>query len=205
MPSCDHARAPGTIGWRREEIALGSESEAPRRLWLDRTMLALLIGGASGLSLILARGPGELAAVWIGNGILAGWLLSRPTALWQGYVGVAFAADVAARLLVGDAPVHAAGVGLCNLMEALIVAGVVRHKVPDVRDPKHWLSLGGIAIVSTLVACAVAGLAAAALISTLHGTPFFNNFVTWYAAHVVGMVVFATSTLVASREGVGMF
>ena len=186
-------------------MALSSSSEAPRRLWFDRLVLALLIGGASWLSLVLARGPGELAAVWIGNGILAGWLLSRPTAQWHGHVGVAFAADVAARLLVGDAPVHAAGVGACNLMEALIVAGVVRHNVPDVRDPKRWLNLGGIATASTLVACAVSGLVAAALISALHGTPFFNNFVTWYAAHVVGMVVFATSTLVAFREGASMF
>lgn len=186
-------------------MALSSSSETPRRLWFDRAALALLIGGASWLLLVLARGPGELAAVWIGNGILAGWLLSRPTTLWQGYVGVAFAADVTTRLLLGDAPVHAAGIGLCNLMEALIVAGVIRRNVPDVRDPKDWLSLGGIAIAGTLVACAVSGLAAAALISALHGMPFFTNLVTWYAAHVVGMAVFGTSTLVALREGASMF
>lgn len=190
---------------RRQEMALSSSPEAPRRLGFDRMIMALLIGGAGWLSLVLARGPGELAAVWIGNGILAGWLLSRPTALWPGYVGAGLAADVVARLLVGDAPVQAAGVGLCNLMEAVIVAGVVRHLVPDVGDPKRWTSLGGIATASTLVACAVSGALAAALVSGLHGTPFLTNFLTWYAAHVVGMVIFATSTLVAFREGTGLF
>ena len=38
--------------------------------WFDRSLLALLIATTAWLSLTLARGPGELSAIWVGNGIL---------------------------------------------------------------------------------------------------------------------------------------
>ena len=59
------------------------------RLLLDRMFMALLIGATAWVSLSIARVPGGVAAVWISNGIWAGWLLSRRTALWPGYLAVA--------------------------------------------------------------------------------------------------------------------
>jgi diguanylate cyclase (GGDEF)-like protein/PAS domain S-box-containing protein len=167
--------------------------------------MATLVGITAWLSLTLARGPGELAAVWIGNGLITGWLLSRPTPLWPGYIGAGFAAEFAARLLSGDQWLHAATVGVCNITEVLIVAGVVRRLVPDVGDPKRWLRLGGIATGSTLVACAVSGLMAATLAKTVSGSAFLTTLVAWFASHVVGMVMIATTTLVAHREGLRLF
>ncbi|HEY0660104.1 MAG TPA: diguanylate cyclase [Lysobacter sp.] len=166
--------------------------------------MSILVGITAWLSLTLALGPGELAAVWISNGLVTGWLLSRPTQLWPGYVGAGFAAELAARLLSGDQLLHAATIGTCNIIEVLIVAGVVRRLVPDVGDPKRWLRLGGIATVSTLVACAVSGLIAATFAKAAYGSAFLTNLLTWYASHVVGMVMIATTTLVAHREGLGL-
>ncbi|WP_166815830.1 sensor domain-containing diguanylate cyclase [Luteimonas yindakuii] len=168
-------------------------------------MLAVLIATAAWLALTLARGPGELAAIWVGNGILTGWLLSRRTATWPGYVAIAFAAELPARLLAGDAPAYAAAIALCNLVEVLAVAAVVRSRVPDIRNPRHWMRLGGIAIAATLVACAVAGAMAASVAHGLHGQPWGRAFASWYAAHVVGMVVVATTTLVVQRERLRLF
>ncbi len=166
--------------------------------------MALLIGATAWLSLTLARGPGELAAIWIGNGIFTGWLLSRPTSLWQGYVACGLAADIVGQLLSGHPISYATSIGLSNLIEVLIVAGVVRRLVPNVGDPKRWISLGGIATGSTLAACAVSGILAATVASTMYRSSFLMNFVGWYAAHVVGMVIVATSTLVVHREGIGI-
>ncbi|QCO66850.2 diguanylate cyclase [Luteimonas yindakuii] len=176
-----------------------------RTYWADRAVLAVLIATAAWLALTLARGPGELAAIWVGNGILTGWLLSRRTATWPGYVAIAFAAELPARLLAGDAPAYAAAIALCNLVEVLAVAAVVRSRVPDIRNPRHWMRLGGIAIAATLVACAVAGAMAASVAHGLHGQPWGRAFASWYAAHVVGMVVVATTTLVVQRERLRLF
>ncbi|MBJ6981742.1 sensor domain-containing diguanylate cyclase [Luteimonas sp. MC1572] len=176
----------------------------PRTYWADRSLLAFLIATTAWLSLTLARGPGELAAIWVGNGILTGWLLSRRTATWPGYIAVAFAAELPARMLAGDEPSYAFAIAACNLLEVLTVAGVVRSRVPDIRAPKDWVGLGGIATGSTLMACAVSGLIAASVAQALHGQDFVRSLGGWYAAHVVGMVILATTTLVAQR-GLGLF
>ena len=177
----------------------------PRTYWFDRSLLALLIATTAWLSLTLARGPGELSAIWIGNGILAGWLLSRRTATWPGYLAVAFAAELPARLLAGDGLVYALAIIVCNLLEVLILASAVRSRIPDVRAPEQWTRLGGIATVATLLACAVSGVLAASVSHVMNAQPLLQAFTGWYAAHVVGMVVVATMTLVAQREGVGLF
>lgn len=181
----------------------GSEKKHPtfRRLCVDLVVVGSLIGSTGWLSLTLSRGPGELAAVWISNGILVGWLLSRSTSLWAWYLAAGFAADLAAQLIAGQPPAYAMIIGASNIIEVLVVAGWVRRLVPRLRDPKRWLGLGGIASGSTLVACAVSGLIVATTATLLKGGSFSAHLFTWYAAHVVGMVVFATFTLVVHREG----
>lgn len=177
----------------------------PKRIGWDVLLMTLLTGVSAWGAMALARGPGELSAVWIGNGILVGWLLSRRTERWPAYLGAALAVELAVRLLAGDALADAAVVAGANLLEALILAGLVRRFVPDVGDPKRWNSLGGIATSSTLLACVVSGLIAAGAMRLLHGAAFWPGFLTWFSAHVVGLVIFATTTLVAQREGRGMF
>lgn len=172
-----------------------------KALWLDHPLLALLVGASAWLSLTLVRAPGELSVIWIGNGILAGWLLSWPTRRWPGYVLTGLAADVLAHVLSGDPAAYAAGIGASNVVEVLIVAGFVRRLVPDVGDPARWLRLGGIATGSTLVACAMSGLLAAAIAVAMYGGSFLRELLSWYAAHVLGMVIFATATVVIHREG----
>ncbi|WP_176943832.1 sensor domain-containing diguanylate cyclase [Pseudoxanthomonas sp. CF125] len=173
-------------------------------LWRDRVLMALLIGATAWVSLNVTRLPGEVSAVWVSSGIFAGWLLSRRTALWPGYVGAGFAAELAVRLLSGDSVGSGFAFSAFNLLEVLIVAGVVRRLVPDVGNPTRWLGLGGIATSSTLAACAVSGLLASAVVSATSHTPFLTTFLVWYSAHVVGMVIVATLTLVAHRKGIGL-
>ncbi|MFS8063321.1 MAG: diguanylate cyclase domain-containing protein [Luteimonas sp.] len=174
-------------------------------LLADRLLLALLVAATAWLSLTLARVPGSLAAVWVGNGVFVGWLLSRPTRLWPRYVAAGFLGELLVRqLTVAHAP-QALGISLANLAEVLMVAGTVRRLIPDVGDPGQFLALGRIATGSTLVACAASGLVAASLATATSGTPFLGNFMTWYAAHVIGMVIVATFTLVVLREKLNLF
>ena len=173
----------------------------PERLWQDCLLVAGLVGVLGWLSVTFSRGPGELAAVWLGNGILVGWLLSRPTRPWAFYVVGGFLADLIARVLSGSPPLHALLIATSNVIEILIIAVAVRRRVPDIGDPQRWISLGGIATGSTLVACAISGLLAATVNALLAGSSFGESYLTWYAAHVVGMVICATTTLVVHREG----
>ena len=177
----------------------------PRTFWADRFVLAVLVATSAWLALSLGRGHDEVAPVWAGNGILAGWLLSRRTSHWGGYAAVGLVAEIAARSLVGDRLGMTLGFALSNLVEVLLLAGIVRWRVPDTRDPSSWLRLGGIATAASLLACTVSGLLAGLLVHHARGLPLAPIFGTWFAAHMVGLVVVTTTTLVAQREGLGLF
>ena len=176
-------------------------SAAPRKSWLDAVYLTILVGATAWATLRLATGADALSAVWIGNGILTGWLLSRPTRLWAPYLSLGFAAEVAARVLADDGGLHAVVFGACNVLEVAIVAGAVRRAVPDTRVREHWMRLAGVAIASTLVACAVSGMMAATFAWTALGSALLGYLMAWYASHVVGMVIFATSAVVLHGSG----
>lgn len=181
-----------------------SLSPRPDQLLRDRAVMALLIGITAWLSLNIGRSPGEVATVWVSNGVFVGWLLSRPTRAWPGYLVAGFAAEMATRFLSAESARLSIVIPAFNLLEVLIVAGTVRHLVPDVGNPRRWLGLGGIATGSTLVACAISGLLASAVVSIDSSTAFLSSLIIWYSAHVVGMVIVATLTLVAHRQGIGV-
>jgi diguanylate cyclase (GGDEF)-like protein/PAS domain S-box-containing protein len=166
--------------------------------------MALLVGASAWVLLSVARVPGGVAAVWVSNGIWAGWLLSRRTALWPGYLAAGSAGLLAARLLAGDGVLATAALTAFNLVEVVIIAGAIRRAVPDVGNPKRWLGLGSVATGSTLVACAISGVLAAGLFAAYGDASFLTSFLTWYSAHVVGMVIVGTLTLVAHRKGIGL-
>ena len=183
---------------------VASTSSHGARLLRDRLVMVLFLAATALLSLSIARVPGGVAAVWVTNGIWVGWLLSRRSALWPGYLVAGYVAMVAVRLLAGDDWVSSVALSAFNLLEVVIICGAVRHAIPDVSNPRRWLGLGSVATGSTLVACAVSGLLAAALKTHLNDAPFLSSFLVWWAAHVVGMVIVATLTLVVHRKGVGM-
>lgn len=180
-------------------------SSRARRIFIDLTTLAALTGLSAWSSVTLARGPGELSAVWIGNGILAGWLLSRRTRLWPLYLSAAFAVELAVRWLADDPLDSGAVLAAANALEAALLAVLVRRSIPDVGDPKRWISLGGIATASTLFACTVSGLIGADAMRLFHDAAFWPGFLMWFSVHVVGQVMFGTTTLVAHREGRAIF
>ncbi|MBO9715740.1 MAG: diguanylate cyclase [Pseudoxanthomonas sp.] len=167
--------------------------------------MAALVGLLDWLLLYFSRGPGELAAAWFGNGFLVGWLLSRPTRLWRWYLLAGLLAGLLARLLSASPPMLAVALAGADIVEVMIVAVAVRRKVPNIRDPRRWIELGGVATTSTLLACAVSGVLAAAAFTLIGGGRFLSGFISWYAAHVLGMVIFGTATLVAHREGRALF
>ena len=185
---------------------MNDKSLATRRhRWLlDLLIMASLTGITAWLSLVVSRVPGGVAAVWVSNGVWAGWLLSRRTALWPGYVAVGLASLLLARYLAGDGLLSSIVLSTCNLLEVLIIAAIIRRSVPDVGNPRRWLGLGSIATGSTLAACAVSALLASAWLQAVSDVRFVANFLTWYAAHAVGMVVVGTLTLVAHRKGIGL-
>lgn len=165
-------------------------------VWRESLAMAVLVGLLNGAALVFTRGPGELSALWLGNGVLAGWLLARPRLGWLRALLAPMLVDLAARLALMGLPLLAAALTLADLLEILLVVQLVRRYAPDVGNPERWTELGAVATVATLVACLLSALLTAAANAASGGTGFVVGYVTWFAAHVLGMVVFATATLV---------
>jgi PAS domain S-box/diguanylate cyclase (GGDEF) domain len=167
----------------------------------DLALVAVLVAAGAWLSNTWGGRPGDLSAVWISGGILCAWLLVRPSASWVAYCVVGGLADIAGQWAAGTELSVAIALSICQGIEVVGVAYFIRREIPNIRDPRHWIHLGGVATVSTLLACAVSGLLVAALAHHVMKADFGVAFATWYGAHVLGMVIVGTATLVLHVEG----
>src|SRR5262249_4143192 len=61
--------------------------------------------------------------------------------------------------------------------------------------------VGTVATSSTIVACIVSGITAAATLRYTAHSDFLRTLSTWLTSHVLGMVVFATLTVVGLSQG----
>lgn len=162
----------------------------------------LLVATTGYFSLKLTPLSSGIAAVWIGNGLTNGWLLSRATRTWPMYAVAVTIAGFLAHWLAGlDVWRSAAFAGL-NLAESLMIAGAIRRRVPDIHQPE--LRTGRIATVSTLLVCGFTGLLAATMARDAGDSSFVADFSLWYAAHVIGAVFVGTLTAVAHAQGAGL-
>jgi diguanylate cyclase (GGDEF)-like protein/PAS domain S-box-containing protein len=168
-------------------------------------VLALLVVLASWLSLTLTRVEGGVAFLWIANGLLVGFALLAPRSRWPWLFAASAGAMIVVRIAAGDPLLEAFGLTAANLLECGVVAGSIRHAVPDIRDPARLPALARVAIASTIAAAATSGLVSAVLLHWTQGARLDAIWWTWFAAHLLGMVIVATMTVTAIRLGRGAF
>lgn len=175
---------------------------APARApaWRLVVATALAVGLATWLSVTLTRLPTGVAALWIANGILLGVLLRQPRARWPWLVAAASVAQWIPRLWDGDPVAVSTALTLINAGEVLAMAWMVRSRVPDIDRPEVLLRLSRVATLSALAASALSATAAAA-VRAANGSPFGEVWLTWWIAHVLGVVIVGTLVVVGLREG----
>ena len=163
--------------------------------------LGALIALCSWISIRFTREVGSSAALWIASGILAGILLTSPRRLWLWYMAAAWVGSMAMRFVHGD-PWHSVlGLGLVSILDAYLVALVLNHYVSDVTDSAQIRRVGRIATSATLGASAFTAILAAMILSGFAGDSFQLVLFTWFTSHTVGMVIFATLTVVSRSLG----
>ena len=164
-----------------------------------------LIGVVTWLAIAVSRPVGGVSIVWISSGLLAGILLTSPYRAWIPYVGGALAGELLARSLYGDALPIAIGRGIASMLDVCVVAWALRYFVGDISDPAKLLRIAGVAVASTLAGCAASALIAAATSAAVGHAEFVPTFNAWFASHTLGMVVFATLTVVLRELGTRQF
>ncbi|SHL88160.1 sensor domain-containing diguanylate cyclase [Rhodanobacter sp. OK091] len=164
------------------------------------TLIAVLVFTSCAYSLALAHSTGSAPSLWIANGVLVGSLLRLPTRDWWLYLLFGFSVMVGAALLLHISLLVALGLAAADALEILVVCCAVRRQFPEIPDVVPYLSLGRVALTSTLVACALSALLAGLTVHIAQGAPLLAFAETWYRAHVLGMVIVATFVWVAFTE-----
>ncbi|MFZ0870694.1 MAG: diguanylate cyclase [Rhodanobacter sp.] len=172
----------------------------PLGVLLKAIGIAVLVLASCAYSLALAHSTGSATSLWIANGILVGGLLRLPTRHWWMYLLLGFAGNAGARLILHDPLLVSLGLAMANTLEVLIISGAIRRRFPEIASDTPFLGLGRVALTSTLIACALSALFAGFVAHTLQGAPLFTYLNGWYRAHVLGMVIVATTTVVALTE-----
>ncbi len=149
----------------------------------------------------LTGATGSVVTVWIANGILVGTLLRVRTSHWLPYLAIGYLALFAARSTFVGPSLFALSLATLNMIEVTIVATAIRRRFAMVTAATPFPALGRVAMTSTLVGCAVSGVLAAVIVHMATGVPFWTTLDNWYRAHVLGMVIVATLTLVTLSEG----
>jgi PAS domain S-box-containing protein len=168
-------------------------------------ILGILVALCCSFSINFTRQPGVGSTIWMASGLLTGVLLTSPRHLWLGYAIAAFAGNLLARASAGDPWYSALGLGFASMLDALLVSLALAHYVKDVSDPAAIKTVGWVAVLSSLGASAVSALLAATINSVSGASRFSLVFGNWFAAHFLGMVVFATLTAVALQRGRRLF
>jgi len=169
----------------------------PLGVLLKAIGIAILIFASCVYSMALARSTGSATSLWIANGFLVGGLLRLQTRYWWMYLLFGLAGNMGARLLLHDPLLVALGLAMANSLEVLIISGAIRQRFPEIVSDTPYVGLGRVAITSTLIACAVSALFAGLIAHIAQGAPLFTYINGWYRAHVIGMVIVATITVVA--------
>jgi diguanylate cyclase (GGDEF)-like protein/PAS domain S-box-containing protein len=172
----------------------------PLGVLLKAIGIAVLVFACCAYSLASARSTGSATSLWIANGILVGALLRLQTRHWSVYLLFGLAGNAGARFLLHDPLFVSLGLAMADTLEVLIISGAVRRRFPEITSDTPYLGLGRVALTSTLIACALSALFAGFVAHAVEGAPLFTYLNGWYRAHVLGMVIAATTTVVALTE-----
>src|SRR5664279_1979556 len=85
--------------------------------------------GLGWLAKAYTRDVTQVAALWLANGVLLGFLLTAPRNRWAGLIVAGLLANVASSLIIGDSFAVTWRAGVFNLGEVLLAALPLSHGI----------------------------------------------------------------------------
>jgi len=140
------------------------------------------------LYVALARGTGDVAAVWPVNAILLIVVLRWPKAKWPALFACLFIGYILANVVIGDPWVRSLILTMANSLEVLIVALILsRNSAPNITRKSGILRL----FAASLIACSTSTpIALAGLALTGAALPLQDS-ALWFFGDILGLLLFA--------------
>ena len=151
-------------------------------------VLALLFFACAWAGIVLTRGEGRIAALWVPNALAAWWLL-RASPRKAGVLFVAaFVGNIAANFLVGGPILQALGLAVANTIEVALLRALLARMGAPVPD---YEKSGDIArlIAASVVAAALSAIVAVAVLAPGGASDAAALWWQWWHADTLGLVL----------------
>lgn len=195
LPACHDSEVP-SMQTSSVDTRIGPPAWAQPGL----AALVALVALTSLAGLVLAADRTSVAPIWFANGILLGVLLRAPARHWAGIIAAGIAGILVARLFVEQSLAMALALALCSALEAFVAAWRIRSHVGDDLDPERLIAFTRIGVLWSVLAPALSGVLAALVFWQVKVATPWEEFATWYTAHVFGMIIVTPLVLVAQRR-----
>lgn len=149
--------------------------------------------------LFAGRAGGAAATLWIGNGLLLGWLLRRSPLAAPSALMLCLLVDLGARVMVSAPPLVAAGLAIADIVE-VAVAWAVLHRWQ--RCDSEGAVERGVPVtlgIGVLLAPLLGAAIAASVLHLLTAAPWRDSLVAWWLGHALGML--AVTPVVLAWDG----
>jgi len=146
---------------------------------------------------------GRVAAIWPANAVILARLVRISPRRWAAYLLVGLVGNICGDMLTGDAPLGATVLSLCNSLEIIACATVVRRFIgakPDLSRPRQLAIYAG----AVVLASASAAFVAATWLAHGH-RPFLRSLLEWTLADTLGLMVVAPALMALDRPGLRFF
>ncbi len=170
---------------------------------IDDLRSILLVAGLFGLTawlgIELTRETGRVALIWVANGGLIAFLLSKPRYKWRPYLIASNVTNIIANLASGDAFVASAALSFANSAEVIVALVLMRGRHAITPDLTAWPTLFRFAAYCALLAPLTSAIIASAFLHIYADVDFVATVQRWFLADSLGIII-VTPLLIAVRS-----
>lgn len=163
------------------------ESALPPWPRLAIATLTLLIVSCGGVA--LTRAWGDIASLWLADGVVLGLLLTTHTRYWAAYLLCAHIANSLANLMGGDGLLMSVTLPLCNTVGVLYAAVAIHGSVPDASDFTRRRVFGIFVAHGVVIGPVISAVLGSMAVHAFVDAPFVRTLKDWFPCVSLGTAI----------------
>jgi signal transduction histidine kinase/CheY-like chemotaxis protein/integral membrane sensor domain MASE1/HPt (histidine-containing phosphotransfer) domain-containing protein len=170
--------------------------------WVVPFAVAAICAALAVFGIALTADTGHVAPIWPMNAFVVALMIRQDRGTWPWLAAAAALGGLVGNLYMDRSWPTAAALSGTNVFEILACAVMFRHLAGErsgIAEPRPLLLFLGVAVTVP----ALSALMAAIVLTILHVAPFYEVFRYWYAADVLGLLVFAPALLAVDWRKLG--
>jgi signal transduction histidine kinase/CheY-like chemotaxis protein len=170
----------------------------PRELILALALFAIVTVTAYACT-IFPRASGRIAPIWLANAWVVAALLRAPTRQWPLFIASATLGDLTANLLSSDSAGVAIGLAICNQLEIIACAALVRWRcgaVFDIARVSHLLMFVAASVVGAMISAG----SSAVMLALSGRTDVLRGLLVWIESDALGLLTLTPALLVLTQK-----